>query len=880
MQFLRLFERFILRALVREKVRSGVAALGIALGVAVFTAVRLANQSVGETFAAAVSSVSGQASVRIRGVSGRFDEQLLKRMDWLGQYGSLSPVIESMAMVVPQTREIVPGKGLVRGELLQVMGVDVLLDSPLREYRVLRLTGGDLGQTPQEILSLLTEPDSIILTEKFLRRHRMRVGERIPLVFNSRQRMFVIRGVLLDRGPARALDGNFALMDIASAQLASDRLGYLDYLDVMLRSGRDPDAAIREIQQRLPPGVTAESPQAAYGRGQTMIAAFQFNLEALSCVSILVGIFLIYGSVSITVAARTPEIGILQAVGAGRRLVLGLFLAEAIGLAVLGIVFGLPLGRYLATYAVKATAQTVETFYIASVADSAASALRMSWADILLATFLALSAAVLAALLPAWEGACASPVDSMRGHVAKTGGARIVRQLSIAAVCFALGLLLARLEPVGGKPLWGFLSALAFVLSGAWCATALLWVICRGAQSATAARIPYVGLPLRLAASNLLASIRRVAVSVGALGVALGMMVALAVMVGSFRQTVVYWLDNVLSADLAVRPVMQSSSLSNSRLSDASLRILRHDPDVVETVVFSSEQVPFESANIRLAVTELSKSLKHGRILFKAAPDHTLTPSLLRDEVLVSESFSLRFRKRIGDFLEMPAAGGAARLRIAAIYYDYSSNQGTILMDNSAFQRHVARSQAVPPAQSLSIYLRPGASVSEVRRRLVDQLGPDEQVYCVTSSEVRREAMRIFDSTFAITYALLAVAILVAGLGVSSTLITLIYQRQRDVGLLALVGATGRQVRRIILMEAVMVGGASQLLGVATGLVLAMVLIYVINVQSFAWTIQVHLPVAFLVQSTVFILVGSALFGLYPAVRAARVDPLQSVREE
>jgi putative ABC transport system permease protein len=214
------------------------------------------------------------------------------------------------------------------------------------------------------------------------------------------------------------------------------------------------------------------------------------------------------------------------------------------------------------------------------------------------------------------------------------------------------------------------------------------------------------------------------------------------------------------------------------------------------------------------------------------------------------------------------------------VYYDYSSNQGTILTNVATYRRHFASSDPHVAPQNLSLFLRPGADVQRVRARLLSALGPRERLYCVTNSEVRREALRIFESTFTITYALQVIAIVVAGLGVSSTLISLIYQRQREIGLLSLVGATPRQIRRVILAEAVIVGGVSQLLGIAIGIVLAVVLIFVINVQSFGWTIQFHLPLGLLVQSTVCVLGGSAAFGLYPAVRAANIDALQTVRQE
>jgi putative ABC transport system permease protein len=255
-------------------------------------------------------------------------------------------------------------------------------------------------------------------------------------------------------------------------------------------------------------------------------------------------------------------------------------------------------------------------------------------------------------------------------------------------------------------------------------------------------------------------------------------------------------------------------------------------------------------------------------------------PGKQLDTVLVSESFSLRFDTGPGSSIELATSRGPARLQVAGVYYDYASNQGTVMMDATTYRHLYGDSDPDPAPQHLSIYLKREADPQQVRERLLGSVGNDEQLYCVTNREVRDEAMRIFESTFTVTYALQLIAIIVAGLGVASTLITLIYQRQRDLGLLSLVGATFRQTRRVILCEAVLLGGVSQLIGVSIGVVLAAVLIYVINVQSFGWTIQFRLPWMFLATSTLFVLMASALFGLYPAVRAASADPLQTVREQ
>jgi len=874
MSFLRLFNQFILRASLRQKTRTLVAALGVSLGVAVMIAIRLANVSVTETFRSAVDSVGGNTSLRIRGTAGRFDERLYSALDPVRQFGHLSPVIEAYAMLGNESaaRDLI--EGFPRGELLHVLGVDVLLDFPLRDYEVLRMDGTG-RQSARQALSLLTDPQSVILTEKFLRRHGLRVGDSILLAFGSQPTHFTIRGVLLDSGPAQTLDGNFALMDIAAAQLAAGRLGFLDHVDVMLDPNLTANEILLDIQRLLPKQLIAELPDAASGRADTMIAAFQFNLTALSAVALIVGMFLIYNTVAMSVAARRREIGILQAVGAGRRVVLLLFLAEALLLALIGITIGLPAGRLLGATAVTATAQTVETFYIAAIAEASASALQLTTRDILSVVCIVIPLSLLAALIPSWDGATVQPVDALRGSGKPLAGKIVLRAAGAGVVCLAFGWCLTLGPPINGVPVLGFLAEVCLMLGGALLTPLTLGLICTGVRRYSSRLLPSLQTEARLAASNMQGELGRLSVSVAALGISLSMTIAIAVMVGSFRETVVYWLDSAISADLSIKPVMQTSSVSDARLSRRTIEAVSTDPDIVDTIWFGARQISYENRNIRLATTELDKMKTRARLIFKETRE---TPGRV-DPVLVSESFALLFGAPAGSTIELPTFHGRSRFEIAGVYYDYASNQGTVLMDAAVYRRHYGENEPLLSAQNLAIYLRPDADIERVRNRILARAGETEQIYCVTSRELRTEALKIFESTFTVTYALQFIAILVSGLGVASTLITLIYKRQKDIGLLSLVGATARQIRRVIVIEALLIGAVSQVIGICIGILLAMVLIYVINVQSFGWTIQFRLPLEFIIQSSLLVFFASGLFGLYPAVRAAGIDALQTVRE-
>ena len=365
-----LFWRFIVRDLTNQKLRSLVTVLGISLGVASMIAVRVANASALESFRTATERLAGETSIQISGQAGPFDELMLRELDWLREYGQLSPVILGQALFDNQTSKSYPASS--RGQFLQVLGVDILRDRPLRDYRLLRFNGGaDSQPSTRDFLLLLSDPTSIVLTERFAGTNGLSIGSSVTLVIGDGRKEFKVRGLLRDEGVARSFQGNIALLDIAAAQVAFDRLGLLDRIDVKLRAGTSLETAERDIASRLPAALVVNRPDSTYGQVEKMIAAFHLNLTALGSIALLVGLFLIYNTISISVITRRNEIGSLRAVGASRRTILALFLGKAFLLSLVGAALGVVVGRVLANAAVRATATTVETFYIASAATEA-----------------------------------------------------------------------------------------------------------------------------------------------------------------------------------------------------------------------------------------------------------------------------------------------------------------------------------------------------------------------------------------------------------------------------------------------------------------------------------------------------------------------------
>jgi putative ABC transport system permease protein len=877
-------------------------------------AIRLANMSALDSFKTATESIAGETSIQISGATGRFDEAKLNELDWLRQYGQLSPVIEGYALADISRQQAV-GSKQIEEELpltksststdnpqshstpdigndqqaenpkskiqnpksegfVHILGVDILRDRSLRRYQLLQLGNNDRDITARDFLFLLTDPQSIVITEKFARKHQLAIDDKLPLIIGDRQREFVIRGLLRDEGPAKTLDGNFVLMDIAAAQLAFNRLGFLDRVDVKLKKELSLERAEAEISSRLPQGLQVARPASTYNQVEKMIAAFHFNLNALGSIALLVGLFLIYNTISISVLSRREEIGTLRAIGTNRRMILALFLGEALMLGIIGTIIGLGIGRLLANAAVRATATTVDTFYIASAATESAAQNSLTLMDVLFAFAIALPLSLVAALAPALEASRVRVIEAMRGAQRLAASFNPSRKYLVTAiVLFALGFLLSRLPAIKGLPLFGYLSAVSLMFGGAFLVPHTLLFACKLVGRIVGLLFRRFKTEAKLASANLRGAIPRVSISVAALAVSLAMMVAISIMIGSFRETVTYWVNQSLVADIFARPITRNSTTVDSEIADEAIRMIQADTGVDAVHTYASQSLSYEGNLIALGSSDFSIFARHGQLLFKSPNDgrQRMLEATGKDEIIVTESFALKFNKQVGDTVELATDRGAQRFSIIGIYYDYSSNRGTIAMDTETHDKYFTKARPV----SLSIYLKADEDSEATRDRLAQTVGNRFQLIITTNATIRNEVMRIFNSTFAITYALELIAIVVAGLGVISTLITLILERKAELAMLTFLGSSRAQIRRMIVIEALLIGVVSEAVGAIIGTLLSLILIYVINVQSFGWTIQFSFPTLFLLQSAIAILLVTALAGLYPAARASRIGSIR-----
>ncbi|HKS94887.1 MAG TPA: FtsX-like permease family protein [Terriglobia bacterium] len=837
----KLFFRLFLRPLAREKVRTALTVLAVALGVGVVVAIDLAGNAATGSFRSSVETLAGAADFEVTAVGGVPDNALVKLV-MLPYPLRVHARIEDSA-ILANTGETVP-----------LIGVDMVADAFATRDRA--STGG----------GSLDFRDAVWVTAGL----GLRPGEQVRLITNDRESTYTVRGVLAAK-PDDAGEDRAVVMDIATAKQALGRGGRLDRILIQVPRTPNIEAWERILRFALPPGVALERQGARRDENRRMLEAFRLNLRVLSYIALIVGAFLIYNTISVSVVRRRPEIGILRALGASRATILGAFFAESACFGLAGGLVGLGLGRVMAAAAVQLIGRTVQSLYVSSRPGP----IGFSLSSMVLGLAVGVGAALASGLAPAREAARVPPTEALaRGRREYELSVHRWRDLGFAALAGVAAAATSRLPAVDGKPVFGYVSALLLVVASALAIPAMVAAIMSFGSTALGRALGAEGL---LASRSLAASLRRTSVLVGALSTAVAMMVSVGIMVGSFRKTVQLWVENQLQADFYLRPAGPSGPDLHPTLSADLESRLATLPGVEAVAWLRTYSISYQGLPATLATVDSQMMMRYGRreFLSRASPRQIFERLGQGDNVVVSEPFANKHHVRVGDTITLPLGEPSHAFRVLGVYYDYADERGYVLMDRATLLKYLPD----PAPSGLAVYAVPGTQLEDVRRA-VERVTAGRKVIVVSNRDLRTQALRVFDRTFAITYALEAIAVLVAVMGIVGALLALVIDRRRELGLLRFLGGSAGQIRRLILFEAGLLGILANLAGVALGVLLSLILIYVINKQSFGWTIRFHWPVAVLVSALSVVYVATVAAGLYPARLAVRLKPIEVIHEE
>jgi putative ABC transport system permease protein len=829
--------------------RSLLGILSIALGTAVYLSIALASSSAFKSFQAGVAAVAGKAELRLQSPGAALDENLFPLVRRLPQVKFAAPVIETMVDIRgPETQPTL------------LLGIDPFSEGPLRDYHFPE--GSVLDQ--KNFLHFLTQPNQVMLSEPLARRLRLATGDTFSAAVGARDRRLQVAGIFRSPGNLYPMDGAVMLMDVGQAQEMLDRVGRLDYIDLIVHG--DLQAAAEKIRERsLPPGVDIATPGAQINYMAGLVRAYRLNLTVLSAIALFVGMFLIYQSVTLSVVRRRREIGLLRTLGMTQSQVMLLFLLEGAMSGVLGGLLGLIIGATLAQAALAMVSQNLTSLYQMVPAGEILPEGRLFFQ----AWGLALAATLLASWIPAREAS--------RTQVREVWYQEELEEKLENWVfsSFYLGLLVLGLAGalirVGHGILWpAFLSAFLILLGFALFTPLTAWWL--GRRLSPLFR-HYFGFAGDMGCRYLSGSLSRSAVSIAALATALGLVIAVVAMIGSFRQTVDNWVNKSISGDIFFGPALFSTSGYDQYIPAEVLRELQQDREIAELYYYRIMRLPYRDRYILVIGGSFDVLARHGGLWFRRGdPQEMVAGARAAGKILVSEPFAETFGVKEGEWLTLPTPMGPRRLQVAGVFYDYRTEGASVWMDIHLL-RQFWQDQHL---NAVRLFLKDRSKIKEFQRLLQQKYQDRYRLVALTHQDLKNGILQIF----ALTYALEGVAILVAIFGIITTFLVLVMERERELALLQALGASRGQIMGMVLVESGLASLLSYILGAMAGSILALLLILVINKEAFGWTIQLFLTPAVYWRTLLLVMILGLAAGAYPAWRAMQPHVATILKEE
>ncbi len=815
----------------RERGRLVLATLAIGLGIALGFAIDLVNRTAIAEFASGMATLSGSADLVVRGARAGFDENVYPAVAQTEGVAVASPIVEIQGRL--------PG----HDDTLTIFGVD--------PFRAVSVTPALLGIAKNSVD--LLDPNAIFVSREALEHLGAEVGGTLTVLAGVSDVTLHVNGVTTDNGREP-----YAVMDIAAVQDHFGRTGMLTRIDVRLAPGADGTSVARRIAEKLPAGVVATPPAAAVDATSRLSRAYRINLNVLALVALFTGGLLVFSTQALAVARRRSQFALLRTLGLTRRGLLLLVVGEGAIIGAIGALIGLPAGYALARLALEYFGGDLGAGFFRGVPPQ----LHVGIGAALAFVALGVVAAMAGSAIPALDAARAAPAAALKSE---PGGSTVAptRSAIPSAILLAAGGLATLAPPVAGLPLFGY-AAIALLLVGT------LLLLSRVVAWLLALAPRPRNVPSALALDQLRGAPGQAIVSLSAIVASVALMVSMAIMVASFRQSLDDWLARVLPADVYVRAGFGGDTAAFGNDDQRRIAALPG----VRRVTFSRSQSLL-----------LDPALPRVTLIARTIDDPTRLP-LIGTPVLIkpgdppplwaTEAMQDLYGFARGSRVTIPLAGKRIDFTVAGIWRDYARQQGALLIDRDLYIELTGDHDA----NEASLWLAPGISIDDIRKAVEADLGGADRITITTAGDLRRISLRVFDRTFAVTYALEAAAVAIGLAGMASSFGALALARRREFGMLRHLGMTRRQIGAMLATQGAAVSAIGLGVGLLLGGVISLILIYVVNRQSFHWSMDLSVPWSGLTVFSLVLLMLAVITTLVAAREAMSEDAVRVVKDD
>ncbi len=841
MNFLKLAGLFVSRSIREEKFLTLLSVIGVALGIGLFIGVKVASDRAISSFESDIKGLNSGANYEISDTSGIDFKDSIYPVVAAAEINSF-PVLKA-AGYLPGLKDTIDINGIYTAKS---MG---------------RFRGVNTG--PHDMESFYKTLNGILVTNDFAVRHAIKKDDTLRAFVYDREYTLKIAGII----DSSFLPSNTGIMDIGNFQEYFGRVGFLSRIDLST-----DDKTAGSIQKILPLSLSIEKKKLLMENRKSLLASFRYNLQFVSLIAILVGVFLLYNTIFISVVKKRTEIGILRALGADKKTVVMLFVLHGALLGIVGSLFGLLLGQCAAYFSVIAVTKTISSMYGAiSITD-----FFIGRDDVAGALILGLCISLLASAVPSFEAARIRPNESAKAGTFEARYKSRRKLYPIAGVILIImGLAGAYIDYSAmpfSFPALAYAGILLILLGFTLIAPLYFSAILKMLKKPAAV----FGVTATLAWGDMRGSTYRFSVALMSVAISTSLIISLLILIFSFRNSLKLWISQNIAADIYIKPISCASNFCFFPLSDDISAIVKSFPEVKGVDRFRTLHLDFHGRKIVAGFGDIAAEMLY-------APRHDAGDIERRDEELlrgrqvsISNYLSIKYRLKPGDSIELHTPGGIRSFRIYSTFSSYSTASGFIYLDRKWLKKY----WGLDDATQIAVYLNKGADVDNFAAKLRYALSQRYSVDVMNNRELRERVLAIFNKSFAITYAIELISIIVSLIGVVNTLLALVLERKREISIIRYLGGSWKQIENMLVLSAAVVGISGIAMGALIGPIMSSIFIQVINKISFGWEIHFNIPALYLTAVILMLFLSTLAAGLIPGRVARRIDPKRFISFE
>ena len=820
--------------------------LGIALGVAIVVSIDIANLSTSKAFDLSLNAVTGKATHTIKGSSAGIPDSFYTYLKVEKGIINIAPVIQSYAALDGPVKKV-----------FSIMGFDIFAEKPFRDY-----LSESTGISESEFKDFLTKPNAAILSEETARSLNLSKGDTIKLLINGKRTGLIISGIIENYSNKESLE-NLIITDISTAQEVLGRKGVIDGIDLIANS----DEEIKKINSILPENYVLQTSSSRSDTAKQMLDAFNVNLTALSLLALIVGLFLIYNSMTFSVVQRKTLLGTLRALGVTKSEIYRIIIIEVLLISITGTVIGFALAILISKNLIAITSRTInDLYFVVSVQE-----IHLSVYIIVKGFLVGIMASLISALKPAKEASSIQPQIAMIRSDQESGILKRIRLLTISGL--VMGIVGAAILVIPSKNVWlSYIGILPVIIAFALFTPGVI-VISDKIFSPLLKNL--FGITGRIASRGIIQNISRTNAAIAALGIAVAATVGVGTMIHSFRATVVQWLETGLKADIYISAPTIVSNTNDAVLPESLLEELKKNDKLLGQEYYRGLDVWQNGVKFTLIASGAS-DVKLIGFQIKGGNLEEALERFKKGEVLISEPFAYKHDLNKGSILKLKTDKGFKDFKVAGIYYNYASDQGYVAIEYSNFKKYWNSSGL----SGISVFVKNPDDIQQVKESIQSLAGENLLLNIRTNKFLRESSIEIFDRTFLIAKVLQLLAVIVAFIGILSSLMSLQLERRRELGILRAIGLLPSQLFKIVTIQSTLIGLIAGVLALPLGNLLAAILVFIINKRSFGWTMQFQVVPSIIIEALLLALLASIIAGIYPGYKMSKTSPAVALREE